>query len=81
MNGEISSETVKFTLFSFISAEMFIREPEGVQISEQKLSLRNDIQSLENIIRILKNAAMQKLNTILPSVNEEVLQQILPSAS
>jgi hypothetical protein len=80
-NGEISSEIVKFVLFSFISAEMFIREPEGVQISEQKLSFRDDIQSLETVIRILKTGVMQKINTVLPSINEEVLRQILPDAS
>ncbi|QLE54844.1 NYN domain-containing protein [Nostoc sp. TCL26-01] len=81
LSGEISSEIVKFTLFSFISAEMFIREPEGVHVSEQKLSFRDDIQSLETVIRILKTGVMQKINTILPSVNEEVLRQILPDAS
>jgi uncharacterized LabA/DUF88 family protein len=81
LNGEISSEIVKFTLFSFISAEMFIREPEGAQLSEQKLSFREDIQSLETVMRILKTGVMQKINTLLPSVNEEVLRQILPNAS
>ena len=81
LNGEVSSETVKFTLFSFISAKMFIREPEDVQVSEQKLSFREDIQSLETVIRILKTGAFQKINTILHSVNEEVLRQILPDVS
>ncbi|MFQ3629234.1 MAG: hypothetical protein SNJ81_16860, partial [Cyanobacteriota bacterium] len=81
LNEEVSSEIVKFTLLSFISAEMFIQDPESVQVSEQKLSFRDDIHSLEAVIRILKTGVMKKIKTILPSVNEEVLRQILPDAS
>lgn len=81
LNEEVSSEIVKFTLFSFISAEMFHREPEGVQVSEQKLSFRDDIKSVETVIHILRTGVMQKIKTVLPTVNYEVLRQILPDPS
>lgn len=81
LNGEISSEVVKLTLFSFLSAGIFIREPEGVSTSEQKLSLRNDITSLEMVVRLLRSGVTQKLTAILSSVNEDVFQQILPDAA
>jgi uncharacterized LabA/DUF88 family protein len=79
LNGEISSEVVKYTLFSFVSADIFIREPEGLQISEQKLSLREHIQSSDAIINILKNATRQKLTLLLGSVHENILEQLLPN--
>jgi uncharacterized LabA/DUF88 family protein len=80
LHGEISSETVRQTLFSFVSAEMFVREPEGMQIYEQKLSLRDDIRSLLEITSVLKNAIRQKLISVLASVQEDVLAEILPDA-
>ncbi len=80
LNGEISSEVVKSTFFSFLSAGVFIREPEGVPTAEQKLSLREDITSLEMIVRVLRSGVTQKLAAILTSINEDVFQQILPDA-
>ena len=78
LNEEISSEVVKLALFSFVSAEIFLREPKDAKISEQKLSLRDDIRSLDVIMGVLKNAVTQKLVNILSSVDKDVLQQILP---
>lgn len=81
LNGEISSEVVKLGLLGFVSAEIFVREPEEVPISEQKLSLRHDIRSLDVIMRVLKSAITQKLVNVLSSFEEDVLQQILPDAA
>jgi uncharacterized LabA/DUF88 family protein len=81
LNGEISSEVVKLALFSFLSAGMFIREPEGVPTSEQRLSLREDITSLEMVVHILRSGATQKLTATLPSIDEDVLKQILPDTA
>jgi len=78
LNGEISSEVVKLTLFSFLTGGIFIREPEGVPTSEQVLTLREDIESLDHLIQILNHEVTQKLTAVLSSVDEAVLQQILP---
>ncbi|WP_416667140.1 NYN domain-containing protein [Egbenema bharatensis] len=86
LNGEISLEVVKQTVRSLISAEMFIQDPEGVPILEQKLSLKEEIVSLETVIDILRDTAAQKLSDAFSDFNEdvmydeEILQQILPDA-
>ncbi|NJP09905.1 MAG: NYN domain-containing protein [Leptolyngbyaceae cyanobacterium RU_5_1] len=82
LNDSVSTETVKLTLLSFVAAGMFVREPDGVQLSEQKLSLRDDIRSLQDIISVLREAVIQKLTPALSSTTEEeILRQILPDTT
>ena len=66
---------------SFLSAGVFEREPEGVPLSEQKLSLRSDIRSPSAVMDLLKAAARQKLIAALSEVKEDVLQLVLPDVA
>ncbi len=81
LGGAISSESVKLTLLSLLSAGVFVREPEGVSLSEQKISLRVDVQSPAAIMGMLKAAARKKLTDALSEVKEEVLQSLLPEVA
>lgn len=78
LDGAVSSESVKLTLLSFVSAGVLLREPEGVPLSEQKLLLRSDIISPSAIVDSLRTIARQKLIDALSEVKEDVLQLILP---
>lgn len=78
LDGAVSSESAKLALLSLVSAGLFLREPEGVPLSEQKLSLRSDLHSPSAITGLLKTIARQKLTEALSEVKEEVLQLILP---
>ncbi len=81
LDGAVSSESAKLALLSLVSAGLFLSEPEGVPLSEQKLSLRSDVHSPSAIMDRLKTAARQKLLAALSEVKEEVLQLILPDVS
>jgi uncharacterized LabA/DUF88 family protein len=81
LDNTVSSESVKLALLSLLSAGLFEHEPEGVPLSEQKLSLRSDIRSPSAIMDLLKTAARQKLMAALSEVKEEVLQLILPDVA
>jgi hypothetical protein len=81
LNNAVSSESAKLALLSFLSAGVFEREPEGVPLSEQKLSLRSDIRSPSAVMDLLKAAARQKLIAALSEVKEDVLQLVLPDVA
>lgn len=81
LGGAVSSESAKLALLSLVSAGLFLREPEGVPLSEQKLSLRSDIHSPSAITDLLKTVARQKLTDALSEVKEDVLQLILPDVA
>lgn len=81
LNNAVSSEAVKLALLSLLSAGVFVREPEGVPLSEQKLSLRSDIRSPSAILDLLKTAARRKLTAALSEIEEEVFQLILPEVA
>jgi len=81
LNNAVSSESAKLALLSFLSAGVFEREPEGVPLSEQKLSLRSDIRSPLAVMDLLKAAARQKLIAALSEVKEDILQLILPDVA
>lgn len=74
----VSFESVKLALLSFISAGLFFHEPEGIPLSEQKLTLRSDILSPSTIVEQLKELARQKLKNTLSDVKEDVLQLLFP---
>lgn len=81
LDNTVSSESVKLALLSLLSVGVFEREPEGVPLSEQKLSLRSDIRSPSAIMDMLKTAVRQKLMAALSEVKEDVLQLILPDVA
>lgn len=77
LEGNISSESAKLALLSFISSGAILREPEGIPLSEQQLSLQKDISSPSDIIKLLKHSVCQKLMTILSEVNESVVDLLI----
>jgi len=78
LEGEISSEAVKLALLSLVSANVFIREPEGVSLSEQLLTLPPEMNSPAIILAKLRKAARQKLSNILGDAKDEVLLSLIP---
>lgn len=81
LNNTVSSESVKLALLSLLSAGVFSREPEGVSLSEQKLSLRSDIRTTSEIMHLLETAVRHKLIAALSEVKEDVLRLILPNVA
>lgn len=81
LGGAVLSESAKLVLLSLVSAGLFLREPDGVPLSEQRLSLRSDIHSPSGITDLLKTVARQKLTDALSEVKEDVLQLILPDVA
>lgn len=72
---------MKLALLSLLSAGVFSREPEGVSLSEQKLSLRSDIRTTSEIMHLLETALRHKLIAALSEVKEDVLRVILPDVA
>ncbi|MCS7059510.1 MAG: NYN domain-containing protein [Meiothermus sp.] len=77
----VSSEAAKLGLLSLISAGLFLCEPEGAPLSEQKITLRSDVPSASALIETLKSVARKKIEDTLSEVREEVLQQLLPDVA
>lgn len=78
LGGEVSSEAVKHALLSLVSANVFLRDPEGVSLSEQRLTLLAENCSTAKILNKMRKAAVEKLNSMLGEIREEVLQEIIP---
>ncbi|MEB3211648.1 MAG: NYN domain-containing protein [Leptolyngbyaceae bacterium] len=78
LDSAVSSDAVKNTIYSCLAAGLLIRSREGKTISEQILSFRKGITSVDTIVCSLKIGASQKLAHTLPYVDEEILQSILP---
>jgi uncharacterized LabA/DUF88 family protein len=80
LNGAVASEVVKLSLFSFVAAGVFVREPVTVQVSEQRISLHPEVNSIEHVSTILRQAVSRKISAFLTEpVKEEILDQILPN--
>jgi uncharacterized LabA/DUF88 family protein len=80
LNGAVASEVVKLSLFSFVAAGVFVREPVTVQVSEQRISLHPEVNSIEHVSTILRQALSRKISAFLTEpVKEEILDQILPN--
>lgn len=77
-NADLSTDSVKLALLSLVSAGVFIREPVGVPMAEQKLTLRSEINSFTVLYSVLRTAIIQKLSATLNTVDETVLQELLP---
>ncbi|MBX3278117.1 MAG: hypothetical protein KF868_08960 [Acidobacteria bacterium] len=77
LNGAISSEAARLGILSLVSAQAFEREPEGISLSEQKLSLQLNARTPEGLLALVRNAARTKLIALLGQVRDDVLQQAL----
>ncbi len=78
LGGTLSAEAVKLAFLSFLASGLFVCQPEGVPLPEQKLSLKEEIHSPTTIMNCLKNLAREKLLGVLANIREDVLQIILP---
>jgi hypothetical protein len=79
LNGAVASEVVKLSLFSFVSAGIFVREPATTHVSEQRVSLHPEVSSIEHVSVMLRQAVGRKLTAFLTEpIDEEILNQILP---
>jgi hypothetical protein len=82
LNGAVAAEVVKISLFSFVSAGIFVREPATTHVSEQRVSLHPEVSSIEHVSLMLRQAVGRKLAAFLTEpIDEEILNQILPSLS
>lgn len=74
--GELSSETVKRALLCMHSAGLFLKEPEGAPLAEQRLSLRAEISCPEELLTLVREAARAKLRLCLGQVDEAVFEAV-----
>jgi uncharacterized LabA/DUF88 family protein len=75
----LDSEAVKLSILCFASANIFEQTPEGVPISEQKLTLKENYSTSDNILSALHNAIYNKLASSISPVKEEIIAEILSS--
>ncbi len=80
LNGAVSSDAVKLGILSLVSAEVFEREPEGVSLSEQKLTLHADARTPTALLAMLRTAARKKLVAVLGNVRDDIFSQLLGDA-
>lgn len=66
---------IKSGVLSLVSGGCFIREPEDIKLSEQKLSFIP--QSSEQAIIMLKSAMYHKLDELLGRVEEDIFSKII----
>ncbi|MCB1658038.1 MAG: NYN domain-containing protein [Pseudomonadales bacterium] len=74
---DISSEEIKQTLLCFASADVFIREPSLVPISEQTLRLRQELQHPQILLEQIYHCARKKIKQYLGDINENTLKNII----
>lgn len=77
LKGEVPSESVKQVSLALLAAGAFQREPEGVPVAEQKLTLRAGLRSPRALLAQLRGAARAKLTAVLGDIHEEILEEIL----
>jgi hypothetical protein len=59
-----------------------MHEPVTSHVAEQQVSLHPEVSSIEDVSQMLHQAVGRKLTTFLAEpINEEILNQILPSLS
>lgn len=75
----VSPDAVKWALLTLVSAGVFLREPVGGLLSNQKLSLMEELQTAGDIILRIQEGMRRKLTQYLDTPNEAVLQQVLPA--
>jgi hypothetical protein len=77
LQGEVASESVKQLTLALLAASAFRREPEGVPLAEQQLTLREELASPRALLARLRETAKSKLAAALGEVHEKVLEEIL----
>lgn len=75
--NSFDTEAVKLSLLCFASAGIFEQIPEGVAISEQKLTLKENYVTSDDIISALHNAIYNKLASSISPVKQAILAEIL----
>ena len=77
--SEISSESVKLALLSFTSADVFVREPDFAQISEQSLCLRQELSSAKLLLEQVIMGVEKKLKQSIGDFQRGILEDIISS--
>lgn len=72
---ELEQKNAKEAVLAFVSAGAFVREPEDKRLSEQMLTLKK--QSLEEIMKTLRDAVLVKLSSAVGDIDERVLLHIM----
>lgn len=71
-----SSESVKLALLCFASADVFVREPEPVSISDQTLCLRPELSDTNIILKQLAIGIEKKLVDSIGELQQTTLEKI-----
>lgn len=72
---DLEQRDAKEAVLAFVSADVFIREPEDKRLSEQLLTLKK--QSLETMMKTLRESVRAKLSSAVGEINENVFLQIM----
>ncbi len=72
---DLEQRDAKEAVLAFVSAGVFIREPEEKKLSEPLLTLKK--QSLETIIMTLRECVRTKLSSAVGEINENVFLKIM----
>ncbi len=72
---DLEQRDAKEAVLAFVSAGAFIREPEDKRLSEQLLTLKK--QSLEAMMKTLRDSVRAKLLSVVGEINEHVFLQIM----
>jgi uncharacterized LabA/DUF88 family protein len=75
-NNALAFDAAKLGLLSMVAAGQFEREPEGVSLYEQKLSLLGDLTTAEAVLATLKAEASNKLIAAVGQCQEEALAEL-----
>ncbi|MGI9213080.1 MAG: NYN domain-containing protein [Methylococcaceae bacterium] len=74
-----SSEAIKQALLCFASADVFVRTPELVSISEQTLRLRQEYGNSELMVQQVIAGATKKIRDSIGEFRSDILEEIIPS--
>lgn len=77
-NNALAFDAAKLGLLSMVAAGQFEREPEGVSLYEQKLTLQGDLATGEAVLATLRAEARDKLVSIIGQCQEDALAQLFP---
>jgi hypothetical protein len=78
MAGRQPRERVKSALLVMVSADLFARTPIAAPLREQRLKRRDEYPSADACVERIRHGARTKLARVLHSVDEAVLDEIVP---
>jgi uncharacterized LabA/DUF88 family protein len=73
----IDADMIKQAFLALVNAGAFERQPEGIPLSEQRLTLKKSMREPKLLSEALYKAAYTKLSSWLPQVHDELLAQII----